>query len=176
MGIKKFIKTALGVFCVVGVGCVIVVGCSTCSLSRLRPADAKSIETVCEYGDGEEQGSYAIGEKERALLKDEFDGWLRAGFDGFDLSFVTYVPSLRVEGEFFTMPRFSLTWGLDSTLYVIDFGENIVTVSLGDPDEPLTQYARKPTEADRRFRQFLLQCMKDGRLVKSDADRQRREQ
>lgn len=104
--------------------------------------------------DGEMVSIYHIGADQKALLKDEFEAWKQAGFEGFDESFVVRAPTLLISG--------TTTNGVS---YKIDFGTEYVTVNeVQGKMVDGAQYARDLTDADKRFRQFLLDCIEAGKL------------
>jgi len=99
---------------------------------------------------------YSLGAECRSLLQAELETWQRAGFDGFDVSFVTYAPSVSLVG--------TLDGGAS---YLIDFGQDVVVVNETDAMGEMSQYIRIPTPADRRFRLFLQAFIEDGKGLKT---------
>jgi len=99
---------------------------------------------------------YSVGKRQQEVLRDEFETWKQAGFDGFDESFIKRPPTLVVMGV-----------ATNGVSYIIDLGPERVTVfedAGGMVDG--TRYARDATAADMRFRLFLSSCIEDRKLPK----------
>jgi len=124
-----------------------------CLPEAVPMAPVESVKSVCVC-DGERTTVYGIGEAQRALLRDEFEAWKQAGFEDFDDSFSRHVPTLLVIGK-----------TESGVSYQIDFRPEKVIVSeeKGKMVDG-SRYAREATAADKRFRQFLLDCIADGKL------------
>jgi len=97
---------------------------------------------------------YFVGEDQKKLIRDEFEAWKKAGFEGFDETFIRRSPTLLITG--------TTTNGVS---YKIDLAEDRVMVHEESGEfVDGTYYARDLTAADVRFRQFLRKCIEDGRL------------
>lgn len=131
-----------------------------CSPKSLTTATVESVKLVSASDADGHEVMYSVGEEQQALLRSEFETWKRAGFDGFGVSFVTYVPDVCLMGT-----------TADGVGYVVDFGTDTVTVNEVYKGGDSAQYARDATMADNRFRLFLLAYIADGKLPKTDGER-----
>jgi len=131
--------------------CVVVaVGCTP---EALPTAAVETLTRIIVYND-DVVSIYNIGKEQQDVLRDEFDAWRQAGFEGFDESFLRPTPILIVTGT-----------ATNGVSYKIDFRPETVLVyeSAGELVDG-TRYAREVTAADTRFRQFLCTCMATGQL------------
>jgi len=136
----------------VALGVAMVCGCTPDSLPK---ATVASVESVCIWVEGKPV-TCRIGEKEQALLRDEFEKWQQAGFGGFEISFLSYTPSARISGKL-----------EDGMTYSVDLGTEMIVVNETDANGKSSSYERMIKEADKRFFIFLLSCIKDGKIRKA---------
>jgi len=139
------VRVYLAALCV-----AIVCGCLP---EAVPTASVESVKSVCVCEDGRTT-VYGIGEAQRALLRDEFEAWKLAGFEGFDDLFSRHMPTLLVTGK-----------TESGVAYWIDFRpEKVIVFEEEGEMVDGSRYAREATAADKRFRQFLQDCIADGKL------------
>jgi len=145
--------------------CAFLVCACSPDLRYLQMRGAGHVDEVCVYVDGLD--SYSIGDKERAVLKPEFETWQRDGLDGFGISYVTYVPDVIVSGSF--MNSAPNEWWCKDLVesFSINFTSDCVVVNETRRNGS-SQYVRKATAADKRLRQFLLDSVAGGKFPKKD--------
>jgi len=136
----------------VALSAAMVCGCTPDSLPK---ATVASVESACIWVEGKPV-TCRIGEKEQALLRDEFEKWQQAGFGGFEISFLSYTPSARISGKL-----------EDGMTYSVDLGTEMIVVNETDANGKSSSYERMIKEADKRFFIFLLSNIKDGKIRKS---------
>jgi len=127
-----------------------------CTPKAVTMATVDTVTHVCVCADGG-VAMYLAGGEQQDLLRNAFETWKRAGFEGFSPSFVTYVPTVSVIGKL-----------EDGTYYSVDFGPDVVVVNEVDADGESSQYVRDATPADKRFRLFILAYIADGKFPKAE--------
>jgi len=133
----------------VGLAAMCVAAVCGCVPTVLPKATITSVSRISQTVDGQ-TAFYPLKAEQQAILRNEFETWKKAGFEGFDSSYVDHVPSVNIVGTL-----------EDGTAYVVDFGEEIVVVNEVDGMGEKSQYVRNVTPADNRFRLFLLACIED---------------
>jgi len=141
---------ALRVLPAVACASVLIGGCTP---ETVPTVSVETIRCVFVRKDGI-ASVYGVGERQRSLLRDEFEAWKRAGFEGFDESFIRCQPTFALVGT-----------STNGVAYKIDFRQGSVMV-LEDPCGMVdgARYARELTAADKRLQLFLETCISEGRL------------